>query len=224
MPKVLITNGTIDGTWYEGKEGTVWDVKTTDASVYMLKNGHGRGVAMEDGELLYSQAEYRELGDINEIIQRQRDKAIDDLAKHAQTIVDLQDEKLRLQQEVDRARDKQKVELPREVAEAIEQLKNADLSSFGIMHFIDHISEVKNHQWHQPLRVLRKFTFLDTNQYTGGCELLMNALVNGYTVEPTARDKVKQLIEKWYTDPGDVTDAELYELSDGIIDLLQKSS
>lgn len=219
MPKVLITNGVEEGTWYQGMEGTAWDVAKIEPSVYMLKSqkyGDSRGVSKEDGELLYTQAEYRELSEINDYIQRQRDKAIDDLAKHAQTIVDLQNEKQMLLQQIERAVDEQKVELPWEVAEAIEfcldQWKGfSEISVFG--WFLD-ISKFDSSKVGMAIKEFARIRPLD----------YMRALVNGYTVELSPRDKVKQLIEKWYTDPGDVTDAELYELSDGIIELLQKSS
>lgn len=163
---------------------------------------------------VYSAEEYKQLQELNEAALEQN-KIL------KRQIDELQNEKRRLQQEVDDAMNVHKVELPREVAEAIEDLRNADLSGFGIMHFIDHISEVKNHRWHGPLRVLRKFTFLDTNQYTAGCELLMNALVNGYTIEQTPSEKlhtkVEELIFNWIGCL-DVDEEEVHRLADRIVE------
>lgn len=88
MPKVLITNGSVIGTWYAGKTGKIYDISHVSTEVYMMKENDlpapfHKAVRKEDGELLYTEAEY------NKILQ-QREKAINDLAKHAQTIVDMQ--------------------------------------------------------------------------------------------------------------------------------------
>jgi hypothetical protein len=176
---------------------------------------------MESYKNLYTAEEYNRLKELNEIaleqneiLKQQRDKVIEDLAKHAQTIVDLQNEKLMLLQQIERTIDEQKVDLPREVAEAIESIK-ADGND--IDYIIESLLAVYPSRGTNRLEIIRSFAL--KNGYN-----FISALVNGYTVELEQRDKVKQFIEKWYAVPGDVTDAELYELSDGIIDLLQKSS
>ncbi|MGN7359974.1 hypothetical protein ACTHPF_26715 [Paenibacillus sp. SAF-054] len=211
MPKVLITNDSNSATWYHGRMGQLFDLAYAKHGHYFVvgfDNDGTAGVHFPDGRIVYTESEFEE-------VLIQRNKAIDDLAKHAQTIVDLQNEKLRLQQEVDRARDVQKVELPRDVADALQSYRDEG-------HDVDYIIRMLSTFSHgTPLPRLQVLKAFASNNR--GFDLI-NALVNGYTVEPTPRDKVKRLIEKWYTDPGDVTDAELYELSDGIIELLQKSS
>lgn len=107
---------------------------------------------------------------------------LDSLAGAGRTIAGLEERNLQLGWEIE-ARDK-KVELPMEVAEAIDKLRNADFSNFGIIHFIDRPKEIKHQEYIGPFSVLRRFTFLDTEKYLGGCELLMRALVNGYTIAP----------------------------------------
>ncbi|GIP25518.1 hypothetical protein J23TS9_06480 [Paenibacillus sp. J23TS9] len=185
---------------------------------------------MQSYKNVYTADEYKRLEELkdaaleqNGIFKQQRDKAIGDLARHAQTIVDIQNEKLVLLQQIERTIDEKKVRLPWDVANALKALTDAKYSTFGIMHHGNKPEYAEDH--HDELRIIQTFcnTTTPDDQPSNG-DLIILALVNGYTVELEPRDKVKQLIEKWYAVPGDVTDAELYDLSDGIIDLLQKTS
>ncbi|MFU1797632.1 hypothetical protein ACM1RC_27460 [Paenibacillus azoreducens] len=204
MPKVIIDNCLIPGVWYEGKKGTVLDIEDYSDGVYRLKNGCS--VLMTDGELLYTESEYTE-------ILKQRDKAIDDLAKHAETIKNLREEIAMLLQQIERTVDEQKVELPREVAEALKSFWDDGHDVDKIIRLM--LSSLPNSP---RVRAIRSYAISNGGEF-------VSALVKGYTVEPEPRDKVKQFIEKWYTEPnGDDTDAELYELADGILDLLQQTS
>ncbi|MEK5477541.1 hypothetical protein NYE70_11410 [Paenibacillus sp. FSL R5-0407] len=191
MPKVLITNGSVIGTWYAGKTGKIYDISHVSTEVYMMKENDlpapfHKAVRKEDGELLYTEAEY------NKILQ-QREKAINDLAKHAQTIVDMQKEKLRLQDEVDMPRDK--VELPRDVFNAIESFRDNGWSPEDIFLVSDRPDDG---EWAATLYKWR------TSSASAGRKLL-NALVNGYTVEQSPeeqlQEKIEALIQEWYCSP-----------------------
>ncbi|MBB3132163.1 hypothetical protein FHS19_006890 [Paenibacillus rhizosphaerae] len=195
---------------------------TIDSETVIVYDDETREIFMPEkykGKLAYladikeiPETELTNLWRNSQMIARQRDEAIDDLARHAQTIVDLQNEKLRLQQEVDRARSDQKVELPRNVAEALDRrfkIEGADWPEVIYDSFTHQADPTKG---------------IITNFAADNFPDFICALVNGYTFKLEPRDKVKQFIEKWYAVPGDVTDSELYELSDGIIDVLQKSS
>lgn len=174
---------------------------------------------MDSYKNVYTAEEYNRLKELNEIaleqngiLKQQRDKAIEDLAKHAQTIVDLQNEKLMLLQQIERTIDEQTVELPREVAKALDRrikIEGADLPELIYDSFTNQTDPTKG-----KISVYAADNFPE----------FIRSLVNGYTFKLEPRDKVKQFIEKWYDEPGDLTDESLYELSDGIIDLLQKSS
>lgn len=190
MPKVLITNGSVVGTWYEGKAGMIYDVSFVSNTNYMLKendlpNPFHRGVRKEDGELLYNEAEYNE-------VREQRDKAIDDLAKHAKEMADLRQERQMLLETIERAAGEQElVELPRDVAEAIEWFREQKLTNEEIYEFSldpqDGLYADILHSWS------------DTGPGDG--TMLMSALVNGYTIEQTPAERfqsdVQNLLKDW---------------------------
>ncbi|MEC0239459.1 hypothetical protein P4H66_06265 [Paenibacillus dokdonensis] len=169
----------------------------------------------------YTADEYKRLEDLkdaameqNKLLNSKLDQAMSDISKHGQTIASLEQEREALLWQIERTVD-DKVELPQDVAEALQSYRDEG-------HDVDYIIRALSSFSHgTPLPRLQVIKAFAANNR--GFDLI-NALVNGYTVEPTPRDKVKQLIEKWYTDPGDVTDAELYGLSDDIIELLQTTS
>lgn len=190
MPKVLITNGSVVGTWYEGKEGTIYDIGHIAKLNYMLKENDlpspfHRGVRKEDGDLLYTEAEYNE-------IREQRDKAIDDLAKHAKELADLRQERQMLLETIERAAGEQElVELPRDVAEAIEWFREQKLTNEEIYEFSldpqDGLYADILHSW--------------SDNGPGDGTMLMSALVNGYTIEQTPAERfqsdVQNLLKDW---------------------------
>lgn len=168
----------------------------------------------------YTAEEYNRLAELKDaaieqvgLLTKKLDQALTELAQHGKTINALEEEKAMLLQQIERSVDEQKVELPREVGLALESFKDDGHDIDQIIRLM--LSALPNSERLQAVR-----SYATSNGWE-----FVSALVNGYTIELEPREKVKQFIEKWYTTPGgDTTDAELYELSDGIIDLLQKSS
>ncbi|TYA10959.1 hypothetical protein FRY98_24650 [Paenibacillus faecis] len=189
MPKVLITNGSVVGTWYEGKAGMIYDVSFVSNTNYMLKENDlpspfHRGVRKEDGELLYTEAEYNE-------ILRQRDKAIDDLAKHAKEMADLIQGRQILLETIEKAAGEQElVELPREVAEALKDFKEDGRDIDEIIHRMLDVHTFGSDR----LTVIRSYA--SENGWN-----FISALVNGYTIEQTPAERfqadVQTLLKDW---------------------------
>ncbi|MNW41739.1 hypothetical protein D3C74_188880 [compost metagenome] len=183
MPLVLITNGNRQGTWYKGHKNKACQISDyTDKYFRTTSCGDGT-VLREDGALLFTEAEY------NEILQ-QRDKMIDDLKRHAQTIVDMQNE-LNASREM--------VELPRDVAEAIEFLRQRKFSDFGIIALSDQIpmlDRVYSAKIIEHLKNIHSYPLMHK---------IVRALVNGYTIEQTPEErlqaKVEGMISSWYKSP-----------------------
>lgn len=147
-------------------------------------------------ERTYTEAEY------NEILQ-QRDKAIDDLAKYAQNIVDLQNELNQM---------RKKIEVPRRVANAIETLSKMGWTAADMYE-----STMDPDRGEFPNQLVE---FASVR----GRQVLLEVLVNGYTIEKTAEDRLKEkvaaLIDEWYnsseTDAG--YEAEIRQLADRIVE------
>jgi hypothetical protein len=83
----------------------------------------------------------------------------------------------------------EKVKLTKEVAEAIETLENAEITTFGIICSLAY--EIWGHSEHasEAHKVLRKFSFGNSG---GNTDVLLKALVNGYEIEMTPEEKVQQ--------------------------------
>lgn len=79
--------------------------------------------------------------------------------------------------------------MPKEVAEAIETLENAEITTFGIICSLAY--EIWGHSEHasEAHKVLRKFSFGNSG---GNTDVLLKALVNDYEVEMTPEEKVQQ--------------------------------
>lgn len=182
MSLVLITSGSDEDTWYFGQQGSVFEVDDISYSVYLIKGDHFRGVRKEDGELLYTEAEYNE-------VREQRDKAIDDLAKHAKEMADLRHERQMLLETIERAAGEQElVELPRDVAGAIEYFKDDGDD-------IDDIIRLLVNNWaSERLTVLRGYATYHGFEF-------ISALVNGYTIKQTPTERfqadVQNLLKDW---------------------------
>jgi hypothetical protein len=93
--------------------------------------------------------------------------------------------------------DHQPVVLPKEVAEAIKFLTDCDFSEYGII--LDSHAPTKCRMQspaiRESLHIIREFTYLNSHEDAegdSGADLLLKALVNGYTVEPeqTPEEKV----------------------------------
>ncbi|GED14031.1 hypothetical protein [Aneurinibacillus migulanus] len=80
-----------------------------------------------------------------------------------------------------------KVKLPKEVAEAIKTLKNAEITTFEIICSLAH--ERWGHSKHvsEAHKTLRKFSFGNSGR---NGDVLLKALVNDYELEPTPEEKV----------------------------------
>lgn len=144
----------------------------------------------------YTESEYNE-------VLRQRDKAIDDLAKYAQNIVDLQNELNQM---------RKKIEVPRRVANAIETLSKMGWTAADMYE-----STMDPDRGEFPNQLVE---FASVR----GRQVLLEVLVNGYTIEKTAEDRLKEkvaaLIDEWYnsseTDAG--YEAEIRQLADQIVE------
>ncbi|PAD73944.1 hypothetical protein [Paenibacillus campinasensis] len=217
MPMVLIKNGD-NGTWYKDRKGKAYPISDyTDGYFYTTVCGHGT-VRREDGELLYTKAEYDELLSVCNELRRRFNKSIDDLARHARELVELKEERTTLLQKIERAvdEDAKKVELPREVAEAIEDFRKDG-------HDVDYI--MRNLVKASPDRT-RRLQILQDFSLSRGSELIM-ALINGYTVEQTPgkrlHAKVEELIYSWLDSPVDEAGAEeIHRLADRIVEQAQE--
>lgn len=202
MPKVLITNGKRPCTWYSGREGKVYPISGfSDTHFHTLVFGLGT-IQKEDGELLYTEVEYNE-------VKRQRDKAIKDMAKHAEDLVRLRRELGELQG-IHKA-----VELPREVAEAIQSFRDDGSDIDGIIRFL-----VDNFAG-ERLAIMRKYAAQHGFKF-------ISALVNGYTVEHSPEEQqqemVFQALKRWDALPSygaSTREDELQHLAKLIVKQLQ---
>jgi len=79
----------------------------------------------------------------------------------------------------------EKVKLPREVAEAIDKLKAEGYRPYPI---VCKVHEGKSYD--DRVSVLRKYAIDNDNK-------LMHALVNGYEVEQTPEDRIRQMYREW---------------------------
>ena len=83
--------------------------------------------------------------------------------------------------------------LPKEVAEAIEKLRADGMNNYAIMVCAQHAN------CDESLLVIQDWAF-ECEAYSGKTDNLMNALVNGYEVEKTPEEKVREYyesIERW---------------------------
>lgn len=81
-----------------------------------------------------------------------------------------------------------KVILPKEVAEAIEELRSKGFSDYGI------IVDSKESSARKSLQRIHEFTHTYDAKGDGG-ERLLKALVNGYEVEQTPEDSLREYFE-----------------------------
>jgi hypothetical protein len=128
-------------------------------------------------EPTYSEHQYNALKQNFYETCKQRDKVIKDLATHAQTIVDLQKDKLLLLQQIESEVDRSAgVVLPKDVADALEYLSSL-LPKKDILRSVINIPEPINQydKIYVASSLLRDYEFDD----------ILLALVNGYEVEPT---------------------------------------
>ncbi|WP_339271489.1 hypothetical protein NYE54_08330 [Paenibacillus sp. FSL K6-1330] len=190
---------------------------------------------MESYKNVYTVAEYKQLRELNEaaleqnkILKRQLDDACADLAKHAHTILDLQNEKLRLQQEVDHAMDRQQtVELPRKVAISVEHCREAGMSNLRIIASLRVIPQLFRDYDSSVLDSLN--VIHDYSKKLGSDERLLEALINGYTIKQTPeerlREKLRDSYNVWAASPSngpDEFEQDQNELFDLITDAVKQ--
>jgi len=111
-----------------------------------------------------------------------------ELLQRREEVAELMREREQLRRELAEVREAKKVMLPREVAEAVENLRNCDFSDYGIIIESHVISSIM--KWPlgiaKSLKTIRKFTYQNTGEDAvgdSGADLLLKALVNGYTIE-----------------------------------------
>ena len=86
---------------------------------------------------------------------------------------------------------KTKVVLPKDVAEAIENLRDFGLTDYGII--VESADTTRKGNEIDELRIIRKFTFESEGD---GAQIILQALVNGYEVEQTPEDRLREYYEK----------------------------
>ncbi|WP_110933779.1 DUF1642 domain-containing protein [Paenibacillus bouchesdurhonensis] len=165
--------------------GTVIGYDEESREIFMPRDYAGKFVYLPSIEEI-PENELTNLWRNSQIISQQRDKAINDLAKHAQTLVDMQDE-------LNQAR--KKVSVPQDVAEAIEWFRAQSLTNEEIYELSLDPSDGK---YADALHVWSDIGPGDGN-------MLMEALVNGYTVKQSPEERLQQeiedLIQEWWFSP-----------------------
>jgi len=149
----------------------------------------------------YNQKQYDE-------ILAQRDNALSDLAKHGQTIVELQNDKLALLNTVERAVTHNEIQaLPRSVVQALESFKrNGDDLDTVIAWMI------QAEAWMPEIDVLRRYALQTGNGYQ-----LIAGMVNGYVVEPQLEDPsgiAETVLEWWKEHDIEAKESDLEKLVD----------
>ncbi|MCF7753409.1 hypothetical protein KQ941_03060 [Paenibacillus xylanexedens] len=156
----------------------------------------------------YSQKQYDEILAQRDEALAQRDTALSDLAKHGQTIVELQNEKLLLLNTIERAVTHNEIQaLPQSVVQALESFKrNGDDLDTVIAWMIQ--AEV----WIPEIDVLRRYALQLGNGYQ-----LIAGMVNGYFVEPQLEDPtgIAQAVLEWWKERDiDAKESDLENLVD----------
>lgn len=178
--KVLITNGSKPDTWYYGKQGQVFEVtEVTDFSYRVPDQGdYGvYGVMKNDGELLYTEAEYN------------------DLENHYMKEIDnLREEKAILLQQIEQEVDRQRVAIPHKVAEAIEEIRKHDIrwlgyhSNFNLLDAVNRAMRGGNNA--KVISIIAEWVGENLEHR----ETLLQALVNDYTIEDEPEDQLEEKI------------------------------
>ncbi|WP_214630024.1 DUF1642 domain-containing protein [Paenibacillus agaridevorans] len=107
----------------------------------------------------------------------------------------------------------EKVKLPREVAEAIESIREAGMTDFTILG--EAYKGNKDYPYSVITNYIRQNTMAFDDEEKKGFTIIMKALVIGYEVEhiPTPREKVQKLLQTYYGyHPNDETMSEIESL------------
>ncbi|GIO40173.1 hypothetical protein J41TS12_50340 [Paenibacillus antibioticophila] len=211
MPKVLIIRGRA-GTWYEHSVANLHEFSHFADCVYIVKVGTssvGLEVREEDGVLLYTESEY------NEVV-RQRDKMIDDLAKHAEELAQLKKDNAAMQSVFDRSKGELGlIQLPANVSDALQYLGYTH-SPRDILALILQGSPAKPYKSYdrrrdEAIRALQVHEFDD----------ILIALADGYEVEQSPEERLNNEIEEIILDWHEASSGEVPVLTKRIVDHLK---
>ncbi|OPG98389.1 hypothetical protein B2I21_08545 [Chryseobacterium mucoviscidosis] len=158
----------------------------------------------------YSQKQYDEILAQRDEALAQRDRALSDLAKHGQTIVELQDDKLALLNTVERAVTQNEIQaLPREVVQALESFKRNGDDLDTVMRWMI-LPCIRNQHMTHEIFTIRNFAL------ENGWKLI-NGMINGYVVEPQLEDPsgiAETVLEWWKEHDIDAKESDLEKLVD----------
>lgn len=156
-------------------------------------------------EKLYTEAEYNKLldegvkaaGKYTEL--KARFKAI------KESFETMTEEKQLLQEEINQLVSGKKVALPSEVANAIERCEQQGMTRYGIVANLQNINQLFRDYPQDLLDDLRTIRQFAADKFWTNSDILMAALVNGYTIEETPQDRIKRgvqaIYEEWTTIP-----------------------
>lgn len=158
---------------------------------------------MESYKNVYTAEEYKRLAELkdaaieqNKLLNNKLEQAMADISKHGQTIASLEQERAALLWQIERTVDEQKVELPRKVAEAIESCRTAGMSNMSIIKSLDVIPQLFRDYDSTVQSAL--IVILDFSRKLTAQDCLLDALVNGYTIEKTRDDRLREKMEEAY--------------------------
>ncbi|MGF6356729.1 hypothetical protein ABIE27_004653 [Paenibacillus sp. 4624] len=164
-------------------------------------------------EKTYTQKQYDEILAQRDEALAQLDSSLSDLAKHGQTIVELQDERLSLLNTIERAVTHNEIQaLPRSVVQALESFKrNGDILETVIRWMVSPL------QTDITMRdqILTLINYAKENGWK-----LINGMVNGYVVEPELEGSsdIAETVMQWWEDR--CIDANTNDL-DNLVDRLK---
>ncbi|CAI6024394.1 hypothetical protein PAECIP112173_00382 [Paenibacillus sp. JJ-100] len=192
----------------------VLDIKTPFQIVDGTQSGYEipyKNAIVLKEEKTYTHKQYDEILAQRDEALAQLETVLSDLAKHGQTIVELQDERLLLLNTIERAVTHNEIQpLPREVVQALETLKrdgeNLDTvigwmlipSYQGCVNIISEISTLRNYAFENGWK-------------------LINGMINGYVVEPQLEDPAgiaETVLEWWKERDIDAKESDLDNLVD----------
>ncbi|MGW8823405.1 hypothetical protein ACWGNU_14890 [Paenibacillus lautus] len=176
---------------------------------------------------VYTAAEYKQLQELNEaaleqnkILKRQMEDACSKLAKHAQDLIELRNDKAMLLQQIERSLYEQKVELPVDVAISLGYCREAGMSNMHIIASLDVIPQLFRDYCSSVLNSLT--VIRDYSKKLGSDDRLLEALVNGYTIEQTPAEKltakVEGLLKEWFDPDGSLSAEHIHQVTQQIVE------
>lgn len=115
------------------------------------------------------------------------------------------EERQLLQKEINSIVEDKKVALPRGVAEAIERCERAGMTKYGIVANLQIIPYLFRDYPQEVLDDLKTIKQFASGKAWMNVDILMSALVNGYSIEETTQERIKRgvqaIYEEWTTIP-----------------------